>query len=260
MTQPPIGPPGQFPEYPSLDPSGAGSPAVPVGGAQPPYPPVIPAQPVAYGPLPSSPPAMSARKPGTDGFAIVALVLSLCGGWLLGLIFGIVALVRIKKSGEKGKGLAVAGIIVSSIGIAALAIGVVVAILTTATRDSSGEIVDSGRVSLEDLVPGDCVNDLVEGRRVTSLSAVPCSEPHDGEVFAVFNLPETSWPGESSVDDDAVQGCTDRLGEYSPAAADDETLELLYFSPTEQSWRLDDRAVVCLATQGGTKRTGSIRA
>lgn len=55
-----------------------------------------------------------------DGFAITSLVLSLVGIFvgrfvcsILGLIFGILALNRIKKSNKKGRGMAIAGISVS---------------------------------------------------------------------------------------------------------------------------------------------------
>lgn len=57
----------------------------------------------------------------TDGFAIAGFVLSLvstiCCGYtsFVGLIFSIIGLTRVNKSGDEGKGLAIAGIIISSI-------------------------------------------------------------------------------------------------------------------------------------------------
>lgn len=61
-------------------------------------------------------PAAPAEAPKTNAMAIVSLVTSFFFQ-LIGLITGIVALSQIKKSGEGGKGLAVAGIIISAIGI-----------------------------------------------------------------------------------------------------------------------------------------------
>ena len=69
----------------------------------------------------------------TNGMAIASLVLSIIGiifGWLvlpilcsiLGLIFGIIALNKIKKTGEGGKGLAIAGIIIGGVGLLILPI------------------------------------------------------------------------------------------------------------------------------------------
>lgn len=54
----------------------------------------------------------------TNGFAIAGLIFSILGGWL-GLVFSIIALVQIGRQGGKGKGLAIAGLVVSILWIAA---------------------------------------------------------------------------------------------------------------------------------------------
>lgn len=75
----------------------------PAPSGQPGYPPF--GQPV-YRPVPT---------PGRDGFAIAALVLGLVGGALLAIVFGIVALTRIRSSGRKGRGMAITGIVLGSV-------------------------------------------------------------------------------------------------------------------------------------------------
>jgi hypothetical protein len=50
-----------------------------------------------------------APNTSTDGFAIAALVFGILGGWL-SLVFGPLALSRIKRSGARGRGMAIAGI------------------------------------------------------------------------------------------------------------------------------------------------------
>ena len=52
----------------------------------------------------------------TNTISIIGFVLSLFDG-LIGLILSIVALVQINKSGEKGKGLAIAGVIIGALRI-----------------------------------------------------------------------------------------------------------------------------------------------
>lgn len=62
--------------------------------------------------------------PGTNGMAVASLVLGaagliLCGiPGILGVIFGHVALNQVQRTGEQGRGLALAGLIVSYAGIA----------------------------------------------------------------------------------------------------------------------------------------------
>ena len=90
---------------------------------QPPsYPPPPPGG-YGYG-YPPPPPPQSAA---TNGMAVASLVCSLFGwlcliGPLLGLIFGFVALNQIKQTGQRGRGMALAGIIIGGI-IIALVIG-----------------------------------------------------------------------------------------------------------------------------------------
>jgi hypothetical protein len=63
------------------------------------------------------------QSSGTNGFAIASLVCSLVGwcffiGPILGLVFGFVALNQIKQTGQGGRGMAIAGIVVGGVGIA----------------------------------------------------------------------------------------------------------------------------------------------
>jgi hypothetical protein len=55
------------------------------------------------------------REKKTNGLAIASFVLSLCGVPLIGLILGIIALVKIKENDEKGKGLAITAIVLSTL-------------------------------------------------------------------------------------------------------------------------------------------------
>ncbi len=50
----------------------------------------------------------------TNTISIIGFVLSIFDG-LIGMILSIIALVQINKTGEKGKGLAIAGIIISAL-------------------------------------------------------------------------------------------------------------------------------------------------
>ncbi len=98
-------------------------------GANPYSPPVAPVAPVApYQPVPTSPPpaaltpystqgAAYSYAPRTNPLAITSLVLSLVGliVWITaiaGVITGHVALGQIKRTGEGGRGMALAGVIV----------------------------------------------------------------------------------------------------------------------------------------------------
>jgi peptidyl-prolyl cis-trans isomerase B (cyclophilin B) len=75
-----------------------------------------PSAPAPYSPSPqvSAGPGGAAFTPGppTNALAIVALVLSLVGVSIGGIICGHIALSQIGRTGESGRGLALAGVII----------------------------------------------------------------------------------------------------------------------------------------------------
>ena len=77
----------------------------------------------AYQPAPYSP-----APGGTDGLCLAGFIVSIanffiCGGAaIVGLILSIIGVVRVKKSGRGGKGLGIAGIIISGIQVALVVI------------------------------------------------------------------------------------------------------------------------------------------
>lgn len=256
----PFAPPGSSPEPPGGWSTGTPSPSSPgptgpTHGTPPPPPPPGPG---AFG-GPPPPPPPGARAGGTNGWAIASLVTSIVGVICLSPIFGIVALRQIKRTGQGGRGLAIAGLVVSGCWLAFIALIVGVTVLGEAERDETGTIVDGGDLDVEQLRVGDCIDDVEESEVVFSIPVVPCDEPHGAEVYAVFELPAGDYPGDDAVIAGADEGCFDRLETFSQSAFDDPSVEIFYYYPTGSTWRLGDREVVCIADFAGGPRTGSLR-
>ncbi|HEY0813589.1 MAG TPA: DUF4190 domain-containing protein [Pseudonocardia sp.] len=115
----PNNPYGQQQAYPQQPPPGAGYDQGQYGGAYPQggYPPAGYPQQPAYAEQPPAYPGYAQPYPasrGTNTMAILALVFGIILA-PLGLIFGFVARSQIKKTGEDGDGLALAGIIIGGI-------------------------------------------------------------------------------------------------------------------------------------------------
>jgi hypothetical protein len=74
-------------------------------------------------------PAYPVRQ--TNGLAIASMILGILWlywlGSVLALIFGLVAMVQIKRKDEDGRGMAIAGIILGGIGVGVLALVIIVA-------------------------------------------------------------------------------------------------------------------------------------
>ncbi len=107
--------PGQYTFQPGAVPKGMSEPpayfAVPPSAPRPGFA-AATGVPEAYAAAGYAPSYALGNAAGTDGFAIVAFVLSLVGLGLGGVVFGHVALHRISLSGQQGHGLAVAGLVI----------------------------------------------------------------------------------------------------------------------------------------------------
>ncbi|MGC0422276.1 DUF4190 domain-containing protein [Embleya sp. AB8] len=72
-------------------------------------------------------------QPGTNGLAIASMILGIVWlywlGSLLAVIFGHIALAQTARTGQQGRGMAIAGVVLGWIGMALLALGIVVLVL-----------------------------------------------------------------------------------------------------------------------------------
>lgn len=104
------------------------------------------------------------------------------------------------------------------------------------------------------LQAGDCVN-TTNGQMV---SVLPCSTPHQAEVFAAFPLPASAWPGTAAVQAAASSGCASRLAGYlNPQLA--VSLAQSYVFPDKVAWTAGTRTVICEVRATSGQLTGSVR-
>lgn len=161
------------------------------------------------------------------------------------LVLGVVAVVRTARTGQRGRGLAIAGVAASLVWGGGIAAGVVAlgTLTSEPKRDAAGRIAGPGQVLPDTLKTGDCVATVEEGE-VRTVRVVRCGTAASAEVFAIFELPAGPWPGAGPVESRAGRGCTQRYeasGRQAGARSD-----VSFFGPTELSWRLGDHRVVCL--------------
>ena len=116
------------------------------------------------------------------------------------------------------------------------------------TRDAqSGEIVGGGTTDVFTLSVGDCLNDESSSDEVTEVPTVPCSEPHQYEVYGEVTLTGDEWPGEEAVTQQADDGCYAQFQAFVGIVYEDSSLEFNYYTPTKGSWEeMDDRLVTCV--------------
>jgi hypothetical protein len=133
-----------------------------------------------------------------------------------------------------------------------------------ADRDATGTVTAAGQEDAFALAVGDCVADPAlngdDTTEVSDVGVVPCSDPHDTEVFAVFDLADGEYPGDETVTTDADQGCYKEFATFVGVTYEESELDYYFLTPTQESWNaIDDREVACLVGLPGEQVTGSLQ-
>ena len=110
-----------------------------------------------------------------------------------------------------------------------------------------------GTIDAADLNVGDCISDANSRTGdVTTFKAVPCDEPHDGEVYTLIRLPggeNAKVPSEAFINGKGQRGCRARLRRQATRKAfRDSQLGFKFVYPTPESWAEGDRDITCVAT------------
>ena len=151
------------------------------------------------------------------------------GGWALGLAIAfcvplatlvsiglaIATLVQSRDGRDRGRGLAVAALVIDGLVLLGIVALVVIVLLapTEPQRDTQGRVTERHEISAFDIREGDCLDDpalMAAGSdeiEVKQAEAVPCGQAHDVEAYLVFDLEGDDYPGRRQVVRRAAVGC-----------------------------------------------------
>ena len=149
----------------------------------------------------------------------------------------------------------------SIVPFAIVAIAVGIGLTRAAQRGEDGQIIQAGVVSAFEVRVGDCFDDeAFSSEEIEEIPAIPCTEPHDNEVYATFDLPGDAWPGEEEVEVMAGEGCYARFEASIGETYENSVIDLTTMYPSSSSWeRGGDREVVCIAFDMNLKKlTGTV--
>lgn len=114
-------------------------------------------------------------------------------------------------------------------------------------RDETGAIVAEGSLGAFQMRVGDCFDDgsAFDDDSVDSVPGVPCSKPHDNEVYAVFDVTADSFPGDAMAEM-AHEGCVARFQEFVGRDYESSSLDIATLYPSHDTWHgQNDREVIC---------------
>jgi hypothetical protein len=120
-----------------------------------------------------------------------------------------------------------------------------------AKRDETGAIVSEGTIDAFKIRVGDCFDDSDstfsgEESSVTGVHGVPCSKPHDNEVYAVFDVDLAEFPRGDAMAEIAFDACLERFEAFVGRDYATSALDIMTLYPSYESWhRQNDREVIC---------------
>jgi hypothetical protein len=206
---------------------------------------------------PPAPPGHPGQQPGaprrtTDGVAVAALVSGIIPAIPLTLVLGPLALIRVGRSGARGRALAITGLVLAGLWIVAGAI-VAAAIIT---RPPPPKPVTLPPVF--SLRAGQCLDSGASG--ISGVHVLSCGQAHDAEVFATFQVAGSRYPGAAALQQRASQGCVTRLTGYLNPQLPADSLAQSYVYPGAGAWSAGERTVICTVHSTAGPLVGSVRA
>lgn len=135
----------------------------------------------------------------------------------------------------------------------------------TTTTTAPPQEVPGQPVSVQDLQQGQCFEQrVVPGQGQTTveeLVRIDCAQPHDNEVYRIARLPQevgAPYPGTEEITAFADEQCLAGFEEFVGVQYELAVFEIGHLVPSEESWALPDRQVVCfLFHREGEKLQGS---
>ena len=193
---------------------------------------------------------------GTDPLAVAAAVLGVLAA-PVGVVLGVVALVRLHRSRRPGRGLAVTGIVVGAVLTAASLVVVLLAVTAGVLLVEHRQA--TARTDVLALEVGDCFQDPEDLTVVDDVRTVDCAAPHDNEVVGAYDLPDGEYPGQGVLAEASYQQCLVLVAPDVRDAPDRGLLDVYPLVPTPQGWAAGDRQVLCAVWSREGPREGSLR-
>jgi hypothetical protein len=195
------------------------------------------------------------------------------------VILGIAAMAEIRRSGQRGRGLAIAGFALSGVWVIAyvglIVIGAVIggpnannpssAPASSASRSpATTQASTPASVDVISLPVGTCF-DNPSGNlfSINSVTPISCSRAHNAQVFAQLKTPGAtgaSFPGTAAMERRADNGCNARITRHLDQSKVTSSMSLHFIFPRQLAWDSGQRRISCLVVDASRDLTSSLLA
>jgi len=114
--------------------------------------------------------------------------------------------------------------------------------------------------SVLELEVGTCVNDADTplSADLASIPTVPCSQPHDSELYASIALENGPYPGADRLVSQGQSFCQERFSDFVGIDFRSSMLDFHIYYPTPSSWAAGDRLIYCMVFDPGLRVIGTL--
>lgn len=185
-----------------------------------------------------------------DRYAVAAFATSLPGLVPVAVVLGLVALPRIRKSGARGRQLAISALVISACWL--IAIGVAAALnLQGERRAGIGRTTVISQVEVQQCFDADLDVDTLRQVRIAD-----CAVPHTGEAYAKVRATLTGLSAEQK-GAAATQQCATAFETFIGKSYERSELDMYYVVLEDRA--VADGNVLCMVGKPGEQLTGSMR-
>jgi hypothetical protein len=177
-----------------------------------------------------------------------------------------------RQSGQRGRGFAIAGLVLSGAWIVFFVVIIVAAwqfgtsngTSANAGSSASGSPGSGTRVNVFALVTGDCFDNPTSSspspKSVTSVVQTQCTQQHNAQIYATFNVNGSmlSYPGAAKLQSVAANRCGVRAKASLDPAKLTDTEVIRYLYPLDASWLDGRRTISCMVVSPRDNLTSSV--
>lgn len=185
-----------------------------------------------------------------DRYAVAAFATSLPGLVPIAMVLGLIALPRIRKSGARGRQLAISALVISACWL--IAIGVAAALnLQGERRAGIGRSTVISQVEVKQCFDADLDVDTLRQVKIAD-----CAAPHTGEAYAKVRAMLTGLSTEQK-GAAATQQCATAFQTFVGKSYESSELDMYYVVLEDRA--VADGNVLCMVGKPGEQLTGSMR-
>lgn len=118
--------------------------------------------------------------------------------------------------------------------------------LDETTRNDQGAIVQEGELGVFNFVVGDCITNLADADTIDKATGVPCSQPHEYEVYSETFLSDNSETLPTDIETQAGEYCMSQFASYVGIDYNSSGLDFTALFPTQESWTGGDKEITCM--------------